>query len=63
MHESVLRRWLQEYGSRPADKATERPLKNMQTREIEWFQRELTRFKMERNLIRKALGYFVNDPS
>ena len=63
VHESVLRRWLKEYGSGPADKATERPLKNAQSQEIERLKRELARVKMERDIIKKALGYFAKDPS
>ena len=63
VHESVLRRWLKEYGSGPADKGAERPLKNVQTQEIERLKRELARVKMERDIIKKALGYFAKDPS
>ena len=59
----MLRRWLKEYGSGPTDKATERPLKNMQTQEIERLKRELARVKMERDIIKKALGYFAKAPS
>lgn len=63
VHESVLRRWLKEYGSGPAVQATERPLKNAQSQEIERLKRELARVKMERDIIKKALGYFAKDPS
>ena len=63
VHESVLRRWIKEYGSGPADKAADRPLKNAQSQEIERLKRELARVKMERDIIKKALGYFAKDPS
>lgn len=63
VHESVLRRWIKEFGSGPADKASERPLKNAQAQEIERLKRELARVKMERDIIKKALGYFAKDPS
>lgn len=63
VHESVLRRWIKEYGAGSAGKATERPLKNAQTQEIERLKRELARVKMERDIIKKALGYFAKDPS
>ena len=63
VHESVLRRWLKEYGSGPADKAAERPVKNVQSQEIERLKRELARVKMERDIIKKAFGYFAKDPS
>ena len=63
VHESVLRRWLKEYGSGPAGKAAERPLKNVQSQEIERLKRELARVKMERDIIKKALGCFAKDPS
>ena len=63
VHESVLRRWLKEYGSGPADKTAERPLKNVQSQEIERLKREMARAKMGRDIIKKALGYFAKDPS
>ena len=63
VHESVLRRWIKELGSGAAGKATERPLKNEQSQEIERLKRELVRVKMERDIIKKALGYFAKDPS
>ena len=63
VHESVLRRWIKELGLGAAGKATERPVKNAQTQEIEQLKRELARVKMERDIIKKALGYFAKDPS
>ena len=63
VHESVLRRWIKELGSWPAGKASERPQKNEQSQEIERLKRELARVKMERDIIKKALGYFAKDPS
>ena len=63
MHESVLRRWIKELGSGPAGKASERPVKNEQSQEIERLKRELARVKMERDIIKKALGYIAKDPS
>lgn len=63
VHESVLRRWIKEFGSGPAGKASERPQKNEQSQEIERLKRELARVKMERDIIKKALGYFAKDPS
>jgi len=63
VHESVLRRWIKELGSGPAGKASERPQKNEQSQEIERLKRELARVKMERDIIKKALGYFAKDPS
>ena len=63
VHESVLRRWVKESGSGASGKATDRPLKNEQSQEIERLKRELVRVKMERDIIKKALGYFAKDPS
>ena len=63
VHESVLRRWIKEFGSGPAGKASERPQKNEQSQEIERLKRELAQVKMERDIIKKALGYFAKDPS
>ena len=56
VHESVLRRSVNELGLRAAGKATDRPLKNEQCQEIERLKRELVRVKMERDIIKKALG-------
>jgi len=63
VHDSVLRRWIKELDSAPAGIAPERPLKNAQSQEIERLKRELSRVKMERDIIKKALGYFAKDPS
>ena len=49
----MLRRWLKDYGSWPADKAAERHLKNLQTQEIQPPKRERARVKMERDMIKK----------
>ena len=61
VYEGVLRRWIEELGSGPAGKASERPLKNEQSQEIERLKRELARFKMERDIIKKR--YFAKDPA
>ena len=45
VHESVLRRWVKELGARVAGKATDRPLKNARSQEIERLKRELVRVK------------------
>ena len=59
VHESVLRRWVKELCSGTIGKATDRPLKNEQSQEIERLKRELVRVKMERDIIKKALDYFA----
>ena len=63
VNESVLRRWVKELGSGAAGKATDRPLKNEQSQEIERLKRERVKVKMERHIIKKALGYFAKVPS
>ena len=45
VHESVLRRSVNELGAGAAGKATDRPLKNEQSQEIERLERELVRMK------------------
>ena len=60
---AALVRWVKELGSGAAGKATDRPLKNEQSQEIERLKRERVKVKMERHIIKKALGYFAKVPS
>ncbi|QTQ38143.1 Uncharacterized protein ToN1_40390 [Aromatoleum petrolei] len=40
-----------------------RPLKSDSQAELEQLRRELARVKMERDILKKALGYFAKDPT
>lgn len=58
---SILRRWLKEAAS--WDSEPGRPLKTEMARENERLKRELSRVRMERDILKKALGYFAKDPA
>ena len=60
---SVLRNWILNtqkgrYEARPG-----KPIKSDAQSELEQVKRELARVKMERDILKKALGYFAKDPA
>lgn len=57
---SILRRWVKEAASRDSEPG--RGLKTGMARENERLKRELSRVRMERDILKKALGYFAKDP-
>ena len=67
---AMLRRWqrkLQESSASPASPAAQRPVSPMaspadQASEIARLRRELDRARMERDILRKAVGIFVEMP-
>ena len=60
---SVVRRWVhkQQTGHWRVEAGT--PLKSAATVEVEQLKRELAKVKMERDILKKALGYFAKDPT
>ena len=60
MHESVLRRWIKESGG-PSSGQVKADTSEL-TREVVRLRKENARIKMERDIIKKALGYFAKDP-
>lgn len=61
VHESVLRRWIKE----SSDHSFGKPIKTESSelaREVVRLRKENARLKMERDIIKKALGYFAKDP-
>jgi len=60
---SVLRRWVENIAQGRYEKAPGRPLKSDSQAELEQLKRELARVKMERDILKKALGYFAKDPT
>jgi transposase len=61
--QSVLRRWVEQFESGAWEKAPGKELKAAQTQELEKLRRELSRVKMERDILKKALAYFAKEPS
>lgn len=60
---SVLRRWVQRSKSGQWQMERGKPLKADAATELERVQRELAKVKMERDILKKALGYFAKDPT
>jgi transposase len=61
--ESNLRSWIKKFGSGKWVATPGKDLKADSTRELERVKRELNRVKMERDILKKALGYFAKDPA
>ena len=62
IEQSVLRRWIsQEHGS-VLDMRLNKPLHSESASEVERLQREPRRVTTERDILKKALGYFAKDP-
>ena len=61
--ESNLRSWVRQFGSGKWEAAPGKDLKAASTQELERVKRELNRVKMERDILKKALGYFAKDPA
>jgi transposase len=59
---SVLRRWVRQEHEGVLDMRPNRPIRSEAATEVERLQRELRRVTMERDILKKALGYFAKDP-
>jgi transposase len=60
--QSVLRRWVQQERGGVLEMSPAKPLRSEMATELERVQRELRRVTMERDILKKALGYFAKDP-
>lgn len=60
---SVLERWVKSFASGKYEKDASAPLKSAQQQENEKLRRELAKVKMERDILKKALGYFAKEPT
>lgn len=60
--QSVLRRWVQQERGGVLEMNAAKPLRSEMATELERVQRELRRVTMERDILKKALGYFAKDP-
>lgn len=59
---SVLKHWVGNFASGRYEKNTTLPLKSAQQQENEQLRRELAKVKMERDILKKALGFFAKEP-
>jgi transposase len=60
--QSVLRRWVSQEHGGVLDMRPNKPLRSESASEVERLQRELGRVTTERDILKKALGYFARDP-
>ena len=60
---SVLKRWVENFASGRYEKEAKLPLKSAQQQENEQLRRELAKVKMERDILKKALGFFAKEPT
>jgi transposase len=63
IHPNVLRAWVEKFESGTWEAKPGEALKSAETQEVEKLRRELTRVKMERDILKKALAYFAKEPS
>jgi len=60
---SVLSAWIRKVEQGRYEPSPGKPLKSDSQAELEAVRRELARVKMERDILKKALGYFAKDPT
>lgn len=60
--QSVLRRWVQLERGGAMEMNPAKPPRAEALSEVQRLQRELRRVTMERDILKKALGYFAKDP-
>jgi transposase len=62
IEQSVLRQWVSQEHGGVMDMRVNKPLRSESASEVERLQRELRRVTTERDILKKALGYFARDP-
>lgn len=60
---TVLRSWVRKVEEGRYEATPGKTLKSESQAELEAVRRELARVKMERDILKKALGYFAKDPT
>lgn len=60
---SVLKRWVENFAAGRYEKDKTLPLKTAQQLENEQLRRELAKVRMERDILKKALGFFAKEPT
>ncbi len=61
--ESLIRRWTRETGKGGLGSNAGKGIRSAESMGLERLRRELNRVKMERDVLKKALGYFARDPA
>ncbi|EAV41372.1 transposase [Stappia aggregata IAM 12614] len=61
VHENVLRKWVKDYGSDPAQAFPGHGQMKPEQLEIARLRKEVAKLKAERDLLKKAAAYFAKD--
>ena len=61
LNENMLRRWVREFGEDPQDAFPGLGQMKPEQAEIARLQREVAKLKMERDILKKAAGYFAKE--
>ena len=61
VHENVLRKWVKEFASDPAQAFPGHGQMKPEQLEIERLRREVAKLKAERDILKKAAAYFARD--
>ena len=61
VHENVLRKWIKEFGSDPAQAFPGHGQMKPERLEIERFRREVNKLKAERDILKKATAFFAKE--
>src|SRR3954469_5144790 len=61
VHESVLRKWVNAFGSDPVQAFPGQGQMKPEQLEIERLRREVTKLKAERDILKKAAAYFAKE--
>jgi transposase len=63
IHENLLRSWIRQFAQGKWEASPGATLKSAQQLENERLKRELKRVTTERDILKKAVGYFAKEPS
>ena len=61
VHENVLRKWIREAMADPQEVFPGKGVMKPEQAEIECLRKEVTKLKMERDILKKAAAYFAKD--
>ncbi len=61
VHENVLRKWIKEFGSAPAQAFPGQGQMKAEQQEIERLRREVNKLRAERDILKKAAAFFAKE--
>ena len=61
LHENVLRKWIREFASDPQQAFPGQGVMKPEQAEIERLRKEVTKLKMERDILKKAAAFFAKE--